>query len=138
MHNALIGPGLKRAGKGVTHIWMSLGGNDYMSPGENMPEAGSDTPAQRMGAPVVDVLETCHPPLCKAVYRLPDAHIPDKFSDKTGDAAWVGRSDEVPGGHVLMPIKHDQGTNQPTDNCSSRAAPGSKKKIQNACLVSKN
>lgn len=71
----------------------------------SMPEGGQLSPMQRMGAEQVDILGTCHPPLCRVAYRLPDAHIPDKFSDKTGDALWVGRSDEVPNGHVMMPKK---------------------------------
>jgi hypothetical protein len=41
VHDPLVTEGMLRAGKGVTHIWMSLGGNDYMSPSENMPAAGS-------------------------------------------------------------------------------------------------
>ena len=38
VHHHLIDAGMKLAGKGVTHIWMSLGGNDYMNPGENAPQ----------------------------------------------------------------------------------------------------
>lgn len=74
----------------------------------NQPERGTQSPNKKAGATEIDMYREFHPALCHAVYKLPGAHVPDKYSERGMDALWCGRSLTQPGGHVLLPIEWDE------------------------------
>lgn len=71
---------------------------------------GDKTAVERLGGKPVDIHDEFHPPLCRVDYLIKREYRSDKWEDKSSIAVWVGRTEQIPGGHVILPITFDKKT----------------------------